>query len=117
MFNINGENFKNHDIYCFGSVFSTSQTSQNVLLIQKNEEIEGIVAGKKNYSNKIKYGILDLNGNWVIPPSYDSIYKTISGGKTEYNMLFGNTIMSLGDSLKDIVSQGATSNTGIIQID
>ena len=111
IFNINGENFKNHDIYCFGSVFSTSQTSQNVLLIPKSEGIEGIVAGKKNSANKIKYGVLDIYGNWIIAPSFDSIYKTISGGETEYNMLFGNTIMLVSDKLKDKVSQGVTSNT------
>lgn len=115
MFNVEGKKFKNQDIYCFGSVYSTSQTSQNVLLIPQSEGMEGIVAGKKDYANKIKYGVLDINGNWVIPNSFSSIFKTVSGGETKYNMLFGNNIMSVSDSLRDKASKG--SDSGTIQID
>lgn len=115
MFNVNGEKFKSSDIYCFGSVFSTSQTSQNVLLIPKSQGIEGIVAGKKNSVNKIKYGIIDINGNWIIPNSFDSIYKTTSGGETTYYMLFGNTVMSVKERLTENISK--RTDTGNVQID
>ena len=113
LFNINGERLRG-DIYCFGSVVSSSQTSQNVLLIPVSEGIEGIVTGVINSANKIRYGILDINGEWRVPNSFDSIYKTTSGGKTEYNMLFGNTVIPVRDRLMDDVSDGG--NTGPIQI-
>lgn len=113
LYNINGERVRG-DIYCFGSVASTSQTSQNVLLIPASEGIEGIVVGSKNVMNRVRYGIIDINGMYRVPPSYDSIYKTTSGGTTEYYMLFGNNIMEVSDLLKDDVLDGG--NSGPIQI-
>lgn len=113
LFNINGEIKRSH-IYSFGCVASSSQTSQNVLLIPASEGVEGIVIAEKDVINRVKYGIIDVNGMPRVPTTFDSIYKTVSGGKTEYYMLFGNNVISVRDRLKDDVSSGG--NSGPIQI-
>ena len=113
MFNINGE-IKHTGIYGFGCVASSSQTSQNVLLIPASEGVEGIVIAEKDVINRVRYGIIDVNGMPRVPTTFDSIYKTISGGQTTYNMLFGNTVIPVKDRLTDNVSSGGSS--GPVQI-
>ena len=96
MFNINGE-IKHTGIYGFGCVASSSQTSQNVLLIPASEGVEGIVIAEKDVINRVRYGIIDVNGMPRVPTTFDSIYKTISGGQTTYNMLFGKFVLKKQD--------------------
>ena len=114
MFNVLGENKLTRGVYGLGCIVSTSQTAQNVLLIPASEGVEGIVVARKNSTNKIKYGVIDAQGTFKIPDSFDSIYKTTSGGETSYNMLFGNTVIPVSERLKENVSSG--SNSGPIQI-
>jgi len=49
-----------------------------------------------------------------VPDTFDSIYRTISAGEVEYNMLFGNTVLLVSDRMKESSSSG--SNSGPIQI-
>ena len=113
MFDVNGVQKLGLRYYGFGCVASTSQTSQNVLLIPASEGIEGIVVCDKNSRNQFKYGIIDIDGNFKTPPTFDRVYKTTSYGKTTYNMLFGETISTVRENVTDKVQ---TSNSGIIQI-
>lgn len=115
MFDVTGKNLLKIDKYGFGCVASTSQTYQNVLLIPASEGAEGIVVSNKTVTNKIKYGVVDTQGVYRVANSFDSIYKTTSGGQTEYYMLFGNTVMQVKDRMKENSQSG--SNSGPVQID
>lgn len=114
MFDITGKNILPVEKYGFGCAGSATQTSQNVLLIPASEGAEGIVYSRKTSTNKIKYGIIDINGTPRVPDTFDSIYRTISAGEVEYNMLFGNTVLLVSDRMKESSSSG--SNSGTIQI-
>lgn len=117
MFNTDGVNILPRGSYGFGCVVSTSQTSQNVLLIPGTEGTEGIVSSVKTTANKVKYGIIDTqNAIYRVAPSFDSIYRTISGGETEYYMLFGNTIMKVSDRLTESSTDPSGSNSSTVQI-
>jgi len=114
MFDVTGKNILEVEKYGFGCVVSSSQTSQNVLLIPASEGTEGIVFSRKTVTNKVKYGVIDINGSARVPDSFDSIYRTISAGEEEYNMLFGNTVLLVSDRMKESSSSG--TNSGPIQI-
>lgn len=116
MFDVTGKNlFGKIEKYGFGCIASTSQTSQNVLLIPASEGMEGIVVSTKTETNKIKYGIVDTNGVYRTSDRFDSIYKVTSGGQTDYNMLFGNTIYTVRELVKENSQQ--SSGGGSVQID
>lgn len=112
MFNIDGKKLLS-DKYGFGCVASTSQTSQNVLLIPASEGLEGIVVSIKTSENKIKYGVVDINGTPRTSNRFDSIYKTTSGGQTQYNMLHGNIVYTVREKIIDLPQQGSDGSVQI----
>jgi len=114
MFNIFGE-LKCEGLYGFGCVPSTNQTAQNLLLIPASEGVEGIVVYTKDAQNSMRYGVIDVNGIFRIPDSFQSIYKTVSAGKTSYYTLFDNQVVPVSERLQKSSNSSSGSVSAPIQ--
>lgn len=74
-----------------GSGNSNEKNTNNVLLIP---EYEGIVVKKKSDSTD-SYGLIDSNGEKLLPTSLKTIYSTISEGKETYYGIYGNKVLNI----------------------
>ena len=113
LFNVKGNMIFPISISGFGCIASTGDVSKNVLLIPETQGMEGIVFATKNFANKTRYGILNTEGTIRIPNSFDSIFKRIINGETEYVLSFQGSELDLKDKLKDVT---AGSNSGAVEI-
>ena len=76
------------DLGCsIGTNTATSQTVNNILLIP---DYEGIVVKKDEL-----YGLVDSQGNELLPTALTSIYSTISAGEETYHMIYNNQEMNV----------------------
>lgn len=74
-----------------GSGSSNEKNTNNVLLIP---EYEGIVVKKKSDSAN-SYGLIDSNGEKLLPTSLKTIYSTISEGEETYYGIYGNKVLNI----------------------
>ena len=76
------------DLGCsVGSNVSTTQIVNNILLVPK---YEGIVVKKDQL-----YGLIDSQGNELLPIALESIYSTTSAGEETYYMVYNDQIMNV----------------------
>ena len=76
------------DLGCsVGSNVSTTQIVNNILLVPK---YEGIVVKKDQL-----YGLIDSQGNELLPIALESIYSTTWAGEETYYMVYNDQIMNV----------------------
>lgn len=101
------------DLGCsIGSGNNNEKNTNNVLLIP---EYEGIVVKRTTNNSTDLYGIIDSNGQELIPTSLKTIYSTVSDGEETYFMIYGNKVMNVLDYIEKSViprrQQNNNSNT------
>ena len=91
LFDYNGKKITKEsydDLGCaIGSGNKDERNANNVLLIPKHE---GIVVRKNDL-----YGIIDSDGNSLVPIALQSVYSTTSEGEESYSMIYNNEKMDV----------------------